>query len=132
MLHLPKKLALVRTAVASILSHYRHVGNLYNVGEITNTPNIKADVAGNATIDAGVDVTLLLWAFANEGWDNYLLPYKFLGREESWDVLYVRWTTKHGRERGKDFFLFIGRFRSGDDSKHVRVCSLLEPWDGCG
>ena len=64
--HLPKNLAPVCEAVASILSHYLHVGNLYDAGEIANALNIEVNVAGNNTINAGVDVTLLLRAFANE------------------------------------------------------------------
>ena len=64
--HLPKKLAPVCAAMASILSHYLHVGNLYDAGEIANALNIEADVAGNDAIDADVDATLLFWAFPNE------------------------------------------------------------------
>jgi hypothetical protein len=119
--HLPKKLAPVRAAVASILSHYLHVGNLYDAGEIANALNIEADVAGNDAINAGVDVTLLLRAFANEGGDDYFLPCNVLGREGSRDVLYVRRAIKYGRQRGNKLSLFIGRFRSSDETKHARV-----------
>ena len=96
MSHLPKNLAPVCAAVASILSHYLYVGNLYDAGEIANALNVEADVAGNDTINAGVNVTLLLWTFANEGGGDSFLSYNVLGREESRDVLYVRQTTKHG------------------------------------
>ena len=53
--------------MASILSHYLHVGNLYNAREIANALKIEADVTGNDAIDAGVDVALFLLAFVNEG-----------------------------------------------------------------
>ena len=58
--HLPKKLAPVRAAVASLLLSYHHVGNLYSAGDIANALNTEADVDGNDSINAGVDVTLLL------------------------------------------------------------------------
>ena len=52
---------------------------------------------------------------------DYELPYSVLGREGSRDVLYVRRAIKHGRKRGNKLSLFIGRFRSSDETKHVRV-----------
>ena len=118
---LPKRLGPVRVAVASILHHHLHIGNLYSAGEIANALNIEADVDGNDAINAGVDVTLLLRAFANEGGDDYELPYSVLGREGSRDVLYVRRAIKYGRKRGNKLSLFIGRFRSSDETKHARV-----------
>ena len=118
---LPKRLGPVRVAVASILHHHLHIGNLYSAGEIANALNIEADVDGNDAINAGVDVTLLLRAFANEGGDDYELPYSVLGREGSRDVLYVRQAIKYGRKRGNKLSLFIGRFRSSDETKHARV-----------
>ena len=65
--HLPNTLALVSAAVVSILGHYLHVANLYDVVEIANALNVEADDTGNDTINADVNVTLLLRAFANEG-----------------------------------------------------------------
>ena len=44
---LPKRLAPVRVAVASILHYHFHIGNLYNAEEIANAPNIETDIAGN-------------------------------------------------------------------------------------
>ena len=57
--------------------------------------------------------------------DDCLLPYNVLGREESRDIMYIRRTTKCGRKRGKDFSLFIGRFRSGDDA----ICARVVRWN---
>ena len=59
-LSLLKRLAPVRVAVASILCHHLHIGNLYSAEEIANTSNIEVGVTGNDAINAGVDVTLLL------------------------------------------------------------------------
>ena len=119
--HLPKKLAPVRAAVASILLPQDHVSHLYSAADIANALNVAADVDGNDAINAGVDVTLLLRAFANEGGDDYFLPCNVLGREESRDVLYVRRTAKHGRKWGNKLSLSIGRFNSIDTAKKARV-----------
>ena len=55
----------------------------------------------------------------------YVPPYNVLGFEGRRGILssfiLVLWTTEHGRKRGKEFSLFIGRFRSNNDAKCVRV-----------
>ena len=117
--------------MASLLCHYLHIGNFYNAGEIANALKIEADIVGSGAINAGVDVALLLCAFANKGADEDVLPRNILCREGSREVLYVRRTTKHGRKREKIFSFFIGRFRSSNDAK-MSKSSPLEPQDGCG
>ena len=70
--------------------------------EIANALNVEADFDGNNAINADVDATHLLQAFANEGGGDYELPYSVLGREGSRAMLYVRREIKHGRKvRGK-------------------------------
>ena len=32
-------------------------------------------------------------------------------------LVYVRWTTKHGRKQGNEISLFIGHFRSSNNAK---------------
>ena len=64
MLPPPKKLAPVRAVVASILLPQDHVSRLYSAADISNTLNIAVGVDGNDVINAGVDATLLLRAFA--------------------------------------------------------------------
>ena len=63
----PEKLAPVRAAVALILLPQDHVSHLYSAADIANALNVAVDVDGNDTINAGVDVTLLLCAFSHEG-----------------------------------------------------------------
>ena len=65
--HLPKHLAPVRAAVASILLLQDHVSRLNSAADISNALNIAADVGGNDAINTDVDATLLLRAFAYEG-----------------------------------------------------------------
>ena len=45
--HLPKKLAPVRAAVASILLPQDHISRLYSAADIANALNFAADVDGN-------------------------------------------------------------------------------------
>ena len=108
MSHLPKKLAPVRAAVASILLPQDHVSHLYRPTDIANALNVAADVDGNDAINAGVDAMLLLRAFAYEGEGDYEVPYNLLSHGGGRSMLYVRRTTKYGREQGKDFSLLLG------------------------
>ena len=52
--HLPKKLALVLAAVASILLPWDRGSHLYSAADIANALNVAADVDGNDAINAGV------------------------------------------------------------------------------
>ena len=119
--HLPKKLARVRAAVSSILLPQDHVSHLYSAADIANALNVAADVDGNDAINAGVDVTLLLRAFAHEGEGDYEVSYNLLGRGGSRSILYVRREIKHGRKWGNKLSLSIGRFNSIDTAKKARV-----------
>ena len=79
---LPKKLAAVCAAVASILLPQDHVSRLYSAADISNALNIAADVDGNDAINAGVDATLLLRVFVHggrEGVRGALQPPRSLG-----------------------------------------------------
>ena len=122
--HLPKKLAPVRAAVASILLPQDHVSRLYSPADIASALNIAADVDGNDTINAGVDAMLLLRAFVYEGEGDYEVPYNLLGHWGSRSLLHVRREIKHGRKvrgKGNALSLFIGRFNSIDAAKNARV-----------
>ena len=68
---LPKSLAAVRTAVASLLRSSDRAGSLHGADNITVLLNIAADVSS----DAGIDVTMLLRAFANKSVDEHKLKY---------------------------------------------------------
>ena len=119
--HLPKKLAPVPAFVASILLPQDPVSRLYNATDIANAINVAADVDGNDAIDAGVDTTLLLRAFAYEREGDYEAPYNLLGHGGSRSILCVRREMKHGRKWGNKFFLSIVRFNSIDATKKARV-----------
>jgi len=120
--HLPKRLAPVRAAVALILTPCSNRNRLYPAEDIANAINIAADVKGNAASSHGVDTTLILRAFANEGADEYTLPYgSVLGRDADDQILHVRRESKHGRKAGKDFSIAIGRFDSIDEAKFAKV-----------
>ena len=82
--HLPKRLAPVRSAVASLLYHYCHIGNLYSAGNIANALNNAADVDGDNAINSSVDTTLLVRAFANEGAHEYDLRYSNVLSRDGW------------------------------------------------
>ena len=121
--HLSKRRTPLRAAVALILIPCNYQSRLYPVEDIANAINIAADVNGNATISHGVDATLILRAFANEGADEYTLPYgSVLGRDGDDHILHVRREAKHGQKAGeKDFSIAIGRFGSIDEAKFAKV-----------
>ena len=121
MLHLPKKLSPVRAAVASILLPQDHVSRLYSATDIANALYVAANVNGNNVINAVVDATLLLRAFAYEGDGDYEVPYNLLGHGGSRSILYVRREIKHGRKWGNKLSLSIGHFNLIDATKKARV-----------
>jgi hypothetical protein len=75
---LPKYLAVVRAAVATLLQNSRHVDSLYSVVDIDNVLSTTTDVDGNTTISAKVNATLLLFlcAFAINTDDGFALVYR--------------------------------------------------------
>ena len=86
---LPASLAVVRTAVASLLLSPSHSGCLRNADDIAAALNIAAGVHDRDGTAARVDATLLLRAFAYST-DEYCLPYTSFHRPGDKNVLYVR------------------------------------------
>ena len=120
---LPKRLAVVRAAVASLLRNSLRSGSLYGADDIANALNIAAGVDGNSSTSTKVDAALLLRAFANDAEDEFVLVYgDHFCRRQDRNVLYVRKTTKPGRHGGKT--VAFGRFSSIDAARRVDVV----PW----
>ena len=69
--NLPSSLAVVRVAVASLLRSPGHTGRLYGAEDIAGAVNDACAIDG----DVGVDVKMLLCAFANDTADEYALSY---------------------------------------------------------
>ena len=115
---LPKSLAAVRAAVASLLRPADHSGSLYSADDIADALNIAANVDGSASISTKVDVTLLLRAFANDAADEFVLAYdQVFGRQRDRNILYVR---KPARTGCKGVTVF-GRFSSMEVAKRADV-----------
>ena len=74
--HLPKSLAPVQSTVVSLLCPWHHFNNLYTATDIAEALNIAANVNRNPTIDRGVDMPLLLRAFAFNGTEEIFLSLK--------------------------------------------------------
>ena len=123
--NLPKRLALVRAAVASSLRLSLHANSLYSGDNIATSLNIAADVKGGGA--RSVDATLLKRVVANKGANESVLAYNdVLGRAEDTDILYARKTLEHVRKAGgSNFYLAIGRFVSIDAAK----CSKVVRWN---
>ena len=118
---LPASLAVVRTAVASLLLSPSHSGCLRNADDIAAALNIAAGVHDRDGTAARVDATLLLRAFAYST-DEYCLPYTSFHRPGDKNVLYVRRRERAGR--GKNRTLFLGRFSSFEVAKSAEGA----PW----
>ena len=123
--NLPKRLALVRAAVASSLRLSLHATSLYSGDDIATALSITADVKGGGA--RSVDATLLKCAFTSKGANDFDLAYNdVLGRAGDTDILYVRKTPKHVRKAGgSNFCLAIGWFASMDAAK----CSNVVRWN---
>jgi len=119
---LPKSLAAVRAAVASLLWPICHFDNLYTADDIANALNIAADVDGCKDANAKVDVTLLLRAFANDA-AEFVLPYaEHFCRDPDSHVLSIRRIKKPGRHEGKGrIHAVFGRFSSMEAAKRAHV-----------
>ena len=73
--NLPKSLAAVRAAVASILRPSPRSGSHSDADDVVNALNIVADAASSTSGATKVNVTLLLCAFANAAADGSVLAY---------------------------------------------------------
>ena len=106
---LSKSFGVVSAAVVSLLLHPHHAGCLYSAAEVSNILNVAADVNGNASISAGINMSRLLCAFANYATDEYLLSYdQHFGRQGNYSVLYLRREVK-AEQKGQPVLL-LGRF----------------------
>ena len=72
---LPKNLAAIRNAIASILRSAGHVGHLYSASDIATILRITADVDNNEAVGIDVDSHLVVRAFSFEQQNEYSLPY---------------------------------------------------------
>ena len=119
---LPASLAVVRTAVASLLLSPCHSGCLHNADNIVAALSIATGVHGRDGTDARVNTTLLLRAFANST-DEYCLHYDLaFHRPGDKNVLYVQRRERAGR--GKNRTLFLGLFSFFEVAKRAEAA----PW----
>ena len=88
---LPKNLAAIRNAIASILRSAGHVGHLYSASDIATILRITADVDNNEAVGIDVDSHLVVRAFSFEQQNEYSLPYgNYFGYAGDNHVLYHR------------------------------------------
>ena len=73
---LPKRLAVVRAAVAALLFNSHHAGSLYGADDVVRALSHAADVGRNKNITKNVEAELLLRAFAHDAADEYSLRYE--------------------------------------------------------
>ena len=79
---LPKKLAAIRNAVASILRSGEHVGMLYSAGDIAAMLRIAADADNNSDIGIDINSNMVARAFIFEQKSEYYLSYSnYFGHE---------------------------------------------------
>ena len=72
---LPKNLAAIHNAVASILQSGEHVGMLYSAGVIATMLRIAVDADNNSGIGIGIDSNLIVHAFIFEQKIEYYFSY---------------------------------------------------------
>ena len=70
---LPKRITVVRAAVASLLLNLLRSGSLYSANGIANVLNIVAGKNGSSSTSTKVDTALLLCTFANDAEDEFVL-----------------------------------------------------------
>ena len=123
---LPNRLAAVRAAVASLLRNQNHAGSLHSAEDIADALNAAADFNGNAAISLGIDVSLLLRAFANDAADEFVLAYdEVFGHRRDKNVLFIRRAKRVGRHEGKgQQRMLVGRFSSMETVMRANVV----PW----
>ena len=95
---LPKNLAAIRNATASILRSAGHVGHLYSASNIATILRITAGVDNNETVGIDVDSHLVVRAFSFEQQNEYSLPYEdYVGYAGNNHVLYHRTSGQESR-----------------------------------
>jgi hypothetical protein len=87
-----------------------HAGSLYSAKNIVDALNAAANFNGNAAISLGIDVSLLLRAFANDAADKFFLAYdEVFGHCRDNNVLFIWRAKRVGRHNGEGPTTHVGR-----------------------
>ena len=116
---LPKSLAAVRSAVASLLRPADHPGSLNSVDDIANALNIAADIYGSHDIYTKASTTLLLRAFAYDAGTVVLAYDEVFGHRRDINIPYVRTPVRTGCDQGG--VAVFGRLSSMEAEKRAEI-----------